>query len=118
LSDGREFQAVLNARCGRAGAHIRLLAQPNGLPHARLGVVVGRKVCALAVGRNYMKRVCRELFRHHAKELAGLDVVVLHHKAFIPGMFESISAEFGLLVQSVQKCRDSLKPLSAPTKSA
>lgn len=92
-----------------------MMARPNGLTHARLGLIVGRKVCAQAVGRNYMKRVCRELFRRHIEVLAGLDVVILHRKVFIPGTFDLLSTEFEILALSVQKCRDSFKFSSAPT---
>ncbi len=94
-----------------------MMARPNGLPCARLGLVVGRKVCSSAVGRNYMKRVCRELFRRHVDKLAGLDVVILHKKKFVPGMFELLSTEFEILALGVQKCRDSFKFSSAPTNS-
>jgi ribonuclease P protein component len=95
-----------------------MMARPNGLPYARLGLVVGRKVCPTAVGRNYMKRVCRELFRRYVDRLAGLDVVILHKKQFMPGTFVLLSTEFEILAQSVQKCRDSFKFSSAPTNLA
>lgn len=94
------------------------MAAPNGLPHARLGVVVSRKVCNRAVGRNYMKRVTREVFRCHASALAGLDVVVLHKKPFMSGMFALISMEFEEQALKILKCRDSFKFSSASTNSA
>jgi ribonuclease P protein component len=51
-------------------------ASPNGQVIARLGVVVGKRVAALAVDRNYLKRLVRETFRHHQRELAGFDLLV------------------------------------------
>ena len=115
LSDSQDFEAVFQARCAATGSHFRLAARPNGLTLARLGVVVGRKVCPSAVGRNYMKRVSRELFRRHAALLAGLDVVVLHRRPFVSGTFGLISTEFEALALNIQKCRDSFKSSSAST---
>ena len=49
-------------------------------PHdgpARLGMAVSRKVDKRAVGRNRIKRVLRETFRHLPPTLAGGDYVVV-----------------------------------------
>ncbi|MBU6504732.1 MAG: ribonuclease P protein component [Betaproteobacteria bacterium] len=118
ISDSHDFEAVLRARCAASGSHLRLMARPNGLAQARLGLIVGRKVCPSAVGRNYMKRVSRELFRRHSALLAGLDVVVQHKKPFASGLFDLISTEFETLALNIQKCRDSFKSSSASTSSA
>ncbi len=72
-----EFRAVFQ-RATRAGdALVTVLARPNGLPHGRLGLAVGRRKIALATRRNTFKRVVRESFRAHPEYTAGLDVVVL-----------------------------------------
>lgn len=58
----------------------RILHKPNGRDHCRLGLVVSRKVCRSAVGRNRLKRLIRESFRAHQRELASrgaCDIVVL-----------------------------------------
>ncbi len=54
-----------------------MLARDNGLPHARLGLAVGKKHVRKAVGRNRIKRLVRESFRIHAASLGGFDLVVL-----------------------------------------
>lgn len=65
-------------RATRAGdCHVTVLARPNGLPHGRLGLAVGRRRIALATRRNTFKRIVRESFRAHPGYTAGLDVVVL-----------------------------------------
>ncbi|SMC27416.1 ribonuclease P protein component [Andreprevotia lacus DSM 23236] len=53
-----------------------MLARPNDLGHARLGLVVGKRTDKRAVVRNYLKRSAREAFRLHAAEFGGIDFVV------------------------------------------
>ena len=40
-----------------------LYTRPNNLAHARLGVVVAKRLAPRAVTRNMIKRLARELFR-------------------------------------------------------
>ncbi|XZG70274.1 ribonuclease P protein component [Chitinibacteraceae bacterium HSL-7] len=77
-----EFSSVFNFRLSVANDWFQLLGRPNGLDHARLGVVAGRKVDRRAVVRNYVKRTCREQFRLHGTPLAGVDLVVRVKKRF------------------------------------
>jgi ribonuclease P protein component len=53
-----------------------VFARPNGLAHARLGILTGKKVAPRAVDRNRMKRIVRETFRAWRDRLPGLDVLV------------------------------------------
>lgn len=59
---------------------ILLLAIPNTLGHARMGLVIGRKHAKRAVTRNCIKRVSRETFRHQLATLPALDIIVLGRK--------------------------------------
>jgi ribonuclease P protein component len=70
-----EFSSVFRFRCVRAAPGLDLLAAPNGLDYARLGLIVPKKIIATAVGRNRVKRLIRESFRLNQTELLGLDVV-------------------------------------------
>lgn len=54
----------------------------NGLGHARLGLVVGKKTAKRAHERNYMKRVIREWFRTCKETLPPHDFVVRVRKPF------------------------------------
>lgn len=51
-----------------------LYVRPNGLDHARLGVVVAKRLAPRAVTRNMVKRLTRELFRQAA--LPTVDCIV------------------------------------------
>ena len=58
----------------------RILYRETSRQNARLGMAVSTKVCKQAVGRNRLKRIVRESFRHHQATLAeqgGRDIVVL-----------------------------------------
>lgn len=63
------FRAVLRGQC--VDVHLR----PNTLGHARLGLIVSRKVVPQASRRNRYKRLMREAFRLQQHELGGLDLV-------------------------------------------
>lgn len=53
-----------------------ILATPNNLGHARIGLIFSKKNLKLAVQRNRIKRQVRETFRHQTN-LPALDIVVL-----------------------------------------
>jgi ribonuclease P protein component len=78
LPNAAAFSAVFKASELRAGSpELLLLARHNDLETARLGVIVSKKNCRLATGRNRLKRLIRESFRHQQDALHGLDIVVL-----------------------------------------
>jgi len=57
-----------------------MLARPNGLWYARLGLAISKKNILLATDRNKVKRLIRESFRYNKYIINGLDVVVLTKK--------------------------------------
>jgi ribonuclease P protein component len=54
----------------------------GGTPGARLGMVVAKRNVRLAVDRNKLKRLIRELFRQQHQQMQGLDVVVVVKRDF------------------------------------
>ncbi len=69
-----DFSSVFRLRPVRKTAHFVLYTRTNGLPQARLGVVVAKRLAPRAVTRNAVKRAARETFRQMA--LPPLDCVV------------------------------------------
>jgi ribonuclease P protein component len=53
-----------------------ILATPNSLGYARVGLIFSKKNLKLAVQRNRIKRQVRETFRHN-QHLPPLDIIVL-----------------------------------------
>jgi ribonuclease P protein component len=82
LSRDRDYRAVFDAGVRTTRGTITVYARPNGLPHARLGLSIGRRA-GPAVTRVAIKRRLREAFRHLQHQLPGgydLVVTVRAHK--------------------------------------
>nr|VFK29901.1 MAG: ribonuclease P protein component [Candidatus Kentron sp. MB]VFK33914.1 MAG: ribonuclease P protein component [Candidatus Kentron sp. MB]VFK76512.1 MAG: ribonuclease P protein component [Candidatus Kentron sp. MB] len=54
-----------------------VLGRRNNLDMPRLGLAISKRRVSRAVARNRVKRLIRESFRIHQRQLAGLDVVVI-----------------------------------------
>jgi ribonuclease P protein component len=77
-----DFSSVFSFRRRFYGECLVLHHQPNTLAHARLGIVVGKKIAKRAVARNYMRRVLREWFRLNREQIGAQDLVMRVQKAF------------------------------------
>jgi ribonuclease P protein component len=55
---------------------LRIRAKKNTLRHARLGLVIAKRVFSKAVRRNRVKRIIRNDFRQNLDNLPSLDLVV------------------------------------------
>ena len=71
-----DFEALLRTGSRIASRNFVLRARPNGLPHARLGIIAGKKAAARAVDRNRAKRLIRDVFRSATSDLGSLDIAV------------------------------------------
>lgn len=80
LAQATEFQSIFQTGKKIRTRHFTLYVKPNQLTHARLGLVVAKKVIRLAVKRNLVKRIIREGFRQQ-QNLAGFDIIVVVHPA-------------------------------------
>lgn len=78
LLNAGDYSRVFDGAEARAShKHVLLLAKPNDRPGHRLGLVVAKKNVRLAVQRNRVKRLAREMFRHADNTPPFMDVVLL-----------------------------------------
>lgn len=76
LRNRRDFDGVFRHPSVRLRrGPLRLIARPNALGVARLGIVVAKRMIKRAVGRNRAKRIIREAFRV-STGLPAMDIVV------------------------------------------
>ena len=76
-----EFSSVFSFRKRFSSKFLVLHYKPSIDTHVRIGFIVAKKTVKLAVDRNYMRRVLRELCRQElhvlsAVNTAGVDVVI------------------------------------------
>lgn len=79
-----------------------VLYKQNGGQEARLGLAISAKHCRGAVRRNRLKRIVRESFRLHRRDLQGLDLVLLNQPQAARA---SNAALFDSLERHWQTCR-------------
>jgi len=76
-----EFQSVFQGGLKHSGVFFRLYFLPDSADRPRLGMAVPKKAVPLSVGRNRIKRVCRESFRQAGALLPGDYVLVAQRRA-------------------------------------
>lgn len=101
---GRNAFAAVFARPVKSGDRcFTVLTRPNDLAYPRLGLAIARKVAKSAVARNRIKRIVRESFRSHQRELGGLDCVVLGRTGVTerdnPALFASLERHWRRLAR-------------------
>jgi ribonuclease P protein component len=96
-----EFSSVFSFRKRFASNYLVVHYKPNSFG-ARVGFVVAKKVAKLAVDRNYMRRVLRELCRQDQQVLKNVDVVIQVKKPFSKGQFLILKQELVMLFAKIQ----------------
>mgnify|MGYP000176838680 CR=1 FL=1 len=76
----KDFQHVFSKADKFGNRNWTFIVRPNQQPYPRLGLAIAKKQLQRAVWRNRVKRLAREAFRLHKKELSGYDIVVLGRK--------------------------------------
>ncbi|RLQ22053.1 ribonuclease P protein component [Seongchinamella sediminis] len=78
LLNAKDYSRVFDGAEARAShQHLLLLARTNDEPGHRLGLVIAKKNVRLAVQRNRIKRIAREVFRTLPPSTPPLDVILL-----------------------------------------
>lgn len=78
LLNAGDYQSVFNGTSSKVFAgEFLLLARKRDDDQTRLGLIVSKKTDKRAVGRNRIKRLVRDSFRHNKIPLSGLDIVFL-----------------------------------------
>lgn len=98
-----DFSSVFNFRKRISGSFLAIHYRHNHFGWPRLGLVVAKKVARLAVQRNYMKRVLRELFRLRQQQLQSVDLVIRPHRLFKHTDYPAIQQEFSDLIAQLQR---------------
>ena len=75
IKTSRDFRNIFSQGTRIYSENFILYTKPNSLGFPRLGVSAGRKVSALSVRRNRIKRVLREIFRKNKPAFCSNDVV-------------------------------------------
>jgi ribonuclease P protein component len=97
-----EFSSVFSFRKRFSTEHLVIHYKPNAVLHARVGFVVAKKVAKLAVDRNYMRRVLRELCRQELHLLNHVDIVIQVKKPFKNSNFLKLKQELAELFVKIQ----------------
>ncbi len=108
LLAAEDFKAVFdNTQFKVSCRHFLVLAIDNDGLNSRLGMVVAKKHVSTAVQRNRIKRQIRQLFRHNAELLSGLDLVVLARKDADTLDNKQLSEKMGILWKDLHSKRTS-----------
>jgi ribonuclease P protein component len=108
---GRVFD---NAHAKASHKYLLLLAIRNDGPGHRLGLVIAKKNVRLAVQRNRIKRIAREVFRSLPESEPAMDVVLLTRR----GIDQLDNAELSSILQQQWRklSRDIPKPESTTNR--
>lgn len=71
-----EFERVFKENERARTDSLLVMARPNTLGHARLGMIVAKRLLPRAVDRNRIKRRVRETFRLQRQDLPACDFVI------------------------------------------
>ena len=96
-----DFQRAYSQGRRARGEVLLVVGAPNGLPHPRLGLSVGKRIWRGAVQRNRVRRVFREAFRLSVPDLPpGLDLVLV---PAVPALWPDLEATRRELVKLAHK---------------
>ena len=99
----KDFQHVFSNAEKFGNRNWTFIVRPNQQLYPRLGLAIAKKQLQRAVWRNRVKRLAREAFRLHKKELSGYDIVVLGRKGMQDIDNKTLHKSFLHLVRKIKK---------------
>ncbi len=72
-----EYKSLFDESNKVSQRYLLALYKRNEKSHARVGIIVGKRVANHAVVRNQIKRIVRESFRANQIQFPGYDIVVI-----------------------------------------
>jgi ribonuclease P protein component len=97
-----EFSSVFSFKRRFSNAFLVIHYKPQAVAETKVGFVVAKKIAKLAVDRNYMRRVLRELCRQELHTLNGVDIVIQVKKPFKNSHFLILKQELVMLFDKIQ----------------
>jgi ribonuclease P protein component len=97
-----EFSSVFSFRKRYTTMHLVVHYKLNQTHTVRVGFVVAKRVAKLAVQRNYMRRVLRELCRQEQLLLNDVDIVIQVTKPFYNTDFAVLKQELSHVFGKIQ----------------
>ncbi|MEP6656497.1 MAG: ribonuclease P protein component [Betaproteobacteria bacterium] len=100
------FESVFKIGRRREGAYLQLVYAPaRGVP-GRVGYVLGKKALPLAVDRNRVRRMLREIVRAARPQLAGYDLIVRLKRGCPRTQFRAIAGEAAELLSLLSPAQE------------
>jgi ribonuclease P protein component len=97
-----EFSSVFSFRKRFSTAFLVVHYEPNAVAETKVGFVIAKKTAKLAVDRNYMRRVLRELCRQELHVLTGVNIVIQVKKPFKNRDFLFLKQELVMLFDKIR----------------
>jgi ribonuclease P protein component len=117
LLHAKDYGQVFDSPDARAShEHLLLLAKFNDGPGHRLGLVIAKKNVRLAVHRNRIKRVAREIFRTLPSSEPPMDVVLLARRGL--GQLDNTALSTILLQQWQKLVRHTTKTIPSTSQDS
>ncbi|MEM7165922.1 MAG: ribonuclease P protein component [Planctomycetota bacterium] len=113
ICKSQDFERVFKQGRRARSSHMHVVAAPNDLDIARLGLAVSRRV-GNAVVRNRVKRRIREIFRRNRAALPVADLVVIPFASFAQLDFAAMRTE---LLRLAERAAASVAKTSKPRES-
>lgn len=105
MATQHEFNEVFRRASRSADDRFTVLGCSNESGHARLGLAISRKSARRATDRNRLKRLAREVFRHHQAALAGFDLVVMARPGAVAATNPELRASLERLYKAIpERC--------------